>query len=100
MPSERARKTVLSKCNSYGAIRLPSRLIGSRITYGNCYKTSSLLSKTSAGNWDLYVIAIIDTGNGLKPFSSKSGKGMGTWDLHIYYTVFPVSKSLETGLEL
>ena len=89
MPSERARKTVLSKCNSYGAIRLPSRDIRARITYGNCYKTSSLLSKTSAGNWDLYVIAIIDTGNGMRPFSSKPGKGMGTWDLHIYYTVFP-----------
>ena len=58
VPSERAQKTVLSKCNSYGAIRLPSRLIGSRITYGNCYTTSSLLSKTSAGNWDLYVIAM------------------------------------------
>ena len=89
MPSERARKTVISKCNSYGAIRLPSGLIGSRITYGNCYITSSLLSKNSAGNWDLYVIAMGNTGNGPIPFPSKPGKGMSTWDLHIYYTVFP-----------
>ena len=89
LPSERARKTILSKCNSYGAIRLPSRDIRARITYGNCYKTSSLLSKTSAGNWDLYVIAIGNTGNGIRPFPSKPGNGVGAWDLHIHYTVFP-----------
>ena len=53
-----------------------------------CYKIPSLLNKNSAGYWDLYVIAMVNTGNGTKPFPSKPGKGMGTWDLHIYYTVF------------
>ena len=38
------------------------------------------LSKTSAGNWDRYVIAMGNTGNGMRPFASKPGNGMGTWD--------------------
>ena len=32
---------------------------------------------------------MVNTDNGMKPFSSKPGKGMGTWDLHIYYTAVP-----------
>ena len=53
-----------------------------------CYKIPSLLNKNSAGYWDLYVIAMVNTGNDRRPFPSKPSDGLSAWDLNIYYTVF------------